>query len=757
MPGPPAPLETAFASGRPRAVLGLLLVLCLGLSAQQRIADVEFRGLGPSDSPPRGLSSFPGAVLDPRGIEQDLARLHALGRYADSLAVSVRETPEGPVVVFDLRPLPRLVATAEAPGLTAFSAEALLDLLPRGAAAHPARVHAVAESLRIGLERRGYWWHTVTPRSETRPEGVALRFEVSEGPQVSLGELRFEGNFALRSESLRVALEPYQVRRLDRDAFQQLARVLRATYLDRGYLLAEVWVHEVEEVWSAGEVHVTFGIDEGERFTLAALELPPDIDPGAVVVGAPVDLPALRRLRFRVQLHYEDRGHFDAELRERIALVGPREAAVEIRAEPGPAYRVGRIDLYGNEKTRDTVILDRLALRPGAYPTPGWRARSLLRLRRPDLFDDLRIGFRDGLLPGTKDVIVDVDEAFTWGAYFSASFNEGLGPLADLVIEERNFDLLRWPKSFADLIAGRGFSGGAQRLALSVGAGRDRLRGRIRYASPNVFSPDLNFYLSADAETQRLEAHRETVYAVEPELRRLLMPGMWAGLSLRLAQVQIEDIRNIDAFEILLDSGDHQVGSVGLRWVWDRRRRQALTWTGTHLEAGLKLQAGFNGGDSDLVEGNLRFDFGFGLPGDLVLETRLAAGWIEPLDGERVTVFDRYYLGGRRLLRGFRYRGAGPRQAGEPIGGRARAISSLDLSFPLFWERLRGNLFIDAGLLAESWEEAELEDIRVGAGGGFRFLVPALDFPIRVDLAWPLVKNNEDADELFSFSLQLFY
>lgn len=737
-----------------------LLLCCLGAWGQQTVVDVEIRGLGPDDPQPGTLATFPGGRYDPRSIDADLRLLRASGFYHDSISVSLRQTPQGPVVIFSLQPRLRLQEAAQVIGLELFDPDHLYEGLAAGDPLDPARVAAAAESLRVQLTRRGRWWCTVEPRIDTSDDKARVELRVSEGPEVELGEMHFAGNSALTTDQLREVLAAYELTSFRRSTYEQLAQVLQLHYMDQGYLRAEVWLQQIEEEWARGLLHLHFGIDEGPRFLLRHLELPPDAPETDIPLNAPISLPALRELRARLAVAYEDRGQFQARLHESVQFVGEREVDVRIEAEPGPRLRVGRIELFGNHKSRDSLVLDKLALKPGSYPTPGWRAVSLRRLQRPDLFDQVRIQMQPGGAPGHQDFRVDLKEAWTRGVRFAGSFNEVAGPLGDVFLEESNFDITRLPTSLADFIAGRGFAGGGQRLSLSWGLGKDRMRGRIRYIYPGLGAPELDLYLVARAETQRLEAHREILFAFEPELRQWLGDSMWLGWGLRIAQLSVDQIDNLDAFQILVDSGNHQVASAQLRWVWDRRKQFPLGWTGSYFEAVAKLQTGLNGGDSDLLQGDVRAEWGSALPGflsDFGLELKLAAGFIEPLAGERVTIFDRYYLGGRRLLRGFRYRGAGPREAGEPIGGRARATGSLDLTFPLFWERLRGSLFLGGGLLAESWEEAEYEDARLAAGAGLRFLVPEFDFPVLFDFAFPIIRDNQDDSEIFSFSFQVIY
>ncbi len=74
----------------------------------------------------------------------------------------------------------------------------------------------------------------------------------------------------------------------------------------------------------------------------------------------------------------------------------------------------------------------------------------------------------------------------------------------------------------------------------------------------------------------------------------------------------------------------------------------------------------------------------------------------ERLSHDDVPFYDRYYLGGQYDLRGFDYRGVGPRQvsqdgtAYEPIGGDTSWFASAEYSIPII-SRLRLATFFDIG------------------------------------------------------------
>jgi outer membrane protein insertion porin family len=132
-----------------------------------------------------------------------------------------------------------------------------------------------------------------------------------------------------------------------------------------------------------------------------------------------------------------------------------------------------------------------------------------------------------------------------------------------------------------------------------------------------------------------------------------------------------------------------------------------------------------------------------------ILAGKLSAGQIV---GD-APVFESYYAGGLRSLRGFEYRGVSPRgtNTDDPIGGDWRLLLSTEYSYPIIGDTLRGVLFLDTGTVED---DLSLSKYRVSAGFGFRWTVPLFGpVPISLDFGFPLAKEDEDDTQVFSFTL----
>jgi outer membrane protein insertion porin family len=171
----------------------------------------------------------------------------------------------------------------------------------------------------------------------------------------------------------------------------------------------------------------------------------------------------------------------------------------------------------------------------------------------------------------------------------------------------------------------------------------------------------------------------------------------------------------------------------------------------------------------------------------VVLKLEGNAGHIEPFPGgDKVPILDRFFKGGDSL-RGFMRSGIGPRMRNEfngeldSIGATTYAIGTVEVNFPLGLPEafgLEGAVFSDFGTafgapersatqgddgcIAQPAGMARLSDsdcdvfgngvaLRASVGAGVIWQSPF--GPLRLDVAYPLVKEDFDETELVRFSI----
>ena len=122
-------------------------------------------------------------------------------------------------------------------------------------------------------------------------------------------------------------------------------------------------------------------------------------------------------------------------------------------------------------------------------------------------------------------------------------------------------------------------------------------------------------------------------------------------------------------------------------------------------------------------------------------------------------IYDRLFLGGPNTIRGFDYREISPliwKREGKhgrhaPWGGQTACFANMEYDIPLV-KYLRFAFISDLGSVGEDEFDLNNDYFCWTVGVGLRIDIEA--FPIRLDLAVPVVDPDEDADEkVFSFTI----
>lgn len=121
-------------------------------------------------------------------------------------------------------------------------------------------------------------------------------------------------------------------------------------------------------------------------------------------------------------------------------------------------------------------------------------------------------------------------------------------------------------------------------------------------------------------------------------------------------------------------------------------------------------------------------------------------GAIHSNDYDRVPISQRFFAGGDRSVRGFRYRDLSPRDVDDKaVGGRYLEVLSAEYNYR-FLDRWSGALFVDAGRAFNKFSAS----YSVGAGFGVRWQSPV--GPFRIDIATP-VSDDDDGGVRIHLSL----
>jgi len=352
--------------------------------------------------------------------------------------------------------------------------------------------------------------------------------------------------------------------------------------------------------------------------------------------------------------------------------------------------------------------------------------------------------------PGTADLDIFVEEARTGRFMFGAGVNSNAGLTGHVVIDERNFDIMRFPTSFQDFLNGTAFRGGGQGLRIEAVPGTLFERYVVNFTEPYLLWTPFSLNVSGFLFERRYEDWNERRKGARVGLGYRITHDLSVNASLRMAEVDIYNPSVDGVAELDAMIGDHDLYGGRVTLAHDTRDIPFLPTQGHMLE--LSFEQMF--GSFDYPRGNLDYRQYFLVREradgsnrhTLSFSTRLG------VSGAQTPIFENFFAGGQSTIRGFDFRGASPVVSDVTVGGEFMLLGTVEYMFPLTADdMLKGVFFVDAGTVEED-VEINGGNFRVSPGFGIRISVPALGpAPLAFDFAFPVANAPYDDIEHFSF------
>ncbi len=352
------------------------------------------------------------------------------------------------------------------------------------------------------------------------------------------------------------------------------------------------------------------------------------------------------------------------------------------------------------------------------------------------------------------DIITSVDEAPTGRFMLGIGASSFQGLTGNLTISEKNFDITNIPRSWNDLISGNAFRGAQQQLQISLMPGTLINRFEVSLKEPYLFDLPIGAsgagYLFQRIYPNWTEARAGGRFS----LGRQLGTQTYADVALRGEEVDFYGYRSPAPADYLAASGHTTLFSVRPSIRFDNRNAPLMPNKGQFLEFAFEEGFGTFVYPKGEVEGRTYFTLKSrpDNSGKHILTLRGHLG----ATGRDTPVYERFFAGNFGSLRGFQYRGVGPRILGQNVGGIFEALGSIEYQFPLSANDMFNQVvFCDFGTVNPDYN---FDNFRVSVGTGLRMVVPAFGpMPLCFDLAFPVEKANGDRVQFFNFTIGAMY
>ncbi|HEY5752642.1 MAG TPA: outer membrane protein assembly factor BamA [Chthoniobacterales bacterium] len=610
-------------------------------------------------------------------------------------------------------------------------------------------------------QKRGYADVGVQYNTELdeRTGRTKVTYVISEGGKTVIRHIVFSGNTVFKRKRLikEMKTRPKNLLsfinssgKMNTIQLDEDLQKIRLLYQNAGYTDVKIGQPQIQRV-SADRVDLHIAIDEGPKYTVNSVRftgntIATDEQIRKILLvkeGAPAGTEPLRKDLKSIEDSYGRLGYADARIDLVTTPAGPGLVNLQYNIEEGSQSYLERVNITGNTRTKDKVIRRELILGPGdVYDTVRVEV-SKARIEGLDYFEKVETYASDTMVPGRKDLNINVEEKRTGSLNFGAGFSSIDSVLGFVEVTQSNFDIMN-PWSF---------TGGGQRFRMRLQLGAERKDFIISLTEPYFLDKRLSlggdiFYREADYQSN---VYSQRNYGFDLKLRKPLGNFTQATLEYRLENVSIYDVDENVSQAIRDEEGDKLKSQISLTVSNDTRDSVKLTHRGHQIVGTIHYAGGILGGDVETYGFGIEGKQYFLLPWDTILLLNGEVAVIDSWGNGDVPIFDRLYLGGANTLRGFDYRDVGPKdENGEPIGGRTMARFTAEYTFPIV-ERVRGALFYDVGFVSEdAWDWGG--DVNSDVGLGIRLDLPI--GPIRIDYGIPIQADSfNDSNGKFNFNV----
>lgn len=780
-------------------IIAFALLLCVAFSAAVRgqavdptgriIAEIRVEGVDadPQQLVRNQLTTEVGQAYDPPRIARDIENITRLGRF-DSVRTTIQQQADGSLILSYIVQPRRLLEDVQTVGNKMLTdQEILAEAQVRGGdPADEFLIRSAIDRIEDLYESEGYFASEVTVDEDVLERTGVLIFKVREGPRPRIRDVQVVGNRAFSEKELKSKIETnryiwlFDPGSLSRQRLQQDTDILRQFYMDRGYLDARVFRQiSLSDDWQSAVIR--FVVEENEQYTVGDITFENNtqfsdaalIEAMALKRGEVYSAPAVREAVESIYDLYGKVGYLSVQEGGMTAVniqrvFDPDEPRVNlnVRIEEGERYLVGEVLIRGNRRTQEHVVRREIRnIEPGRPYDRTGIAQTENRLERSGLFRNPRITVQGEPEDEVRDMLVEVDEERTGSISIGGAISSDAGVLGAIDMNQRNFDITDFPESWGELFRGQAFRGAGQRFSLSLQPGVEFQRYSVSFSEPSIFDSDYFLDTGLFFFSSERENYEESRFGGRLGLGKRFGDHWSARVDTRLTSIEISDIDPEAPVDVFAVEGNNFVESVGLtitRSTVDVTE-QLLPYRGSRFSVGVD-RFGLLGGDFEFTRATAEWTTYFTLAEDFfgrktTLKLHAEAGYI--FEDNEAPVFDRFYAGGHTSFRGFAFRGVGPRGiqnntgtlGDDPIGGDWLFLAKAEYNFPVYERFLRAVVFMDTGTVQD---DIGFDEYRVSIGTGVRITLPFLgQAPLAFDIAYPLLAQEDDEEQLFSFSLAI--
>ena len=765
------PMKSHFFSGFKQFISVLLVSVCMLQSALAvepfEIKDIRLEGLQRVE-PGNVLATLPFKVGESYSDDKGtlaIRNLFALGLFKD-----VRIELKGNVVIVVVEERP-LISSVNFVGIKEFDKDtlkkALKDIgLAEGRPFDKALSDRAEQELkRQYINKSLYGAEVVTTVAPAERNKVNLNFTVIEGEVSKIKEFKIVGNKAFDQSTIKDQLdlsEPnYMSWYTKSDRYSQAKlnadlENIRSFYLSRGYLEFRIDSTQVAISPNKQDINITINITEGSQFVVSSVELDGyylgrDNEFKSLITVKPGRTYNITDIVETTKAFSDYFGNFGFA----FARIEPRseidrqtnQVKIILQADPSRRAYVRRINISGNDRTKDEIIRREFRQMESAWYDGDKIRNSRDRIDRLGYFTEVTVDTQE--VPGTPDQIdinLKVAEKPTGALQLGAGFSSS----------EKFF--------FSFGISQDNFFGTGNSVGIQVNTSKYNKVYQISTTDP---------YFTEDGVSRTLNFYdrNSRPYAASSTYYNIYSTGLGVSFGVPIAEIDTVLIGiAYDSTSISNGTGlptayansgyvGSDVTSVPITVGWARDSRDSMLAPNKGKLIRLNSELGAFG-DLHYYKNSGQYQQYWPLTRKYTLAVNAELGLGGGYKGKNFPIFKNYYSGGLGSVRGFMQNSLQTDNTYSlyqqySTGGAKKILLNTEFLMPFPGvgtdKTLRLFTFVDIGNVYTDEESIDIAQLRSSAGMGLSWISPV--GPLRFAFAKPIKKFDNDRIQTFQFQI----
>ena len=698
------------------------------------------------------IQSIEGTDFSKDTVKKDLKILYKIG-YFEDIRIEIESFEGGVKLIFNFIEKPSIISL-DFQGNDKIDTDKLKEntTITAGAVANMSLILDNVQHIISYYQSEGFWLAKVVPIvREISEDAVALTYQIDEGPKVVIRGIEIEGNNAIADSRVMKVMKTKKrwlfsfITKSGIYIKNQIAEDqerIRRLYHSKGYIYVAISEPEIRLSPDKKEIYLKISLSEGDQYKIGDIKIQGNtiysteelFEHITVSVDKIFNRSALRADIDRIIDKYMEKGYARADVNPLMDIdVKEKTAQITLSVSEGRIFKIGRINVAGNTKTRDKVIRREMRLDEGDIFNKNLIKRSYQRISNLNYFETVDINpvprYEDRLI----DLEIDVKEKMTG----MLSFGGGYSSVDKLML-------------MGEITQSNLFGKGYQ-LRLKADFSSRRTNYNLSFKDPWFMDKPISASIGAYNEKTEYPDYDKRATGGYIGFGKEFSEYVGGKISYSIEEANITDLSE-DASIIIKDQEGRKITSSISPSIWRDTRDNYLDPTTGRRTAFYSTVAGL-GGDNFFyrsVIDSVSYHPAFW---KTTFSLRGRIGYAAGYNDKKLPLYERFYVGGINTIRGLGFGEGGPKNDNdELIGGDLEAILNAELIIPISREAgLKGVIFYDYGGAFDTDYDISGNDIRSTAGFGVRWMSPM--GPIRLEWGFNIDPKEDEKTNRVEFSM----